>query len=770
MKNIFKPRLFISLAVIALSVVIIIISYKFIKIDSAITNLLPKDEKMERSIALTARSPISDKLVLYVETVDEKDLKHAIDLINEEISKFEPGLKSGIPETEDINEIMEYCQQTSLLLYPYEFLKNPFTIAEVDRRLKSKEIYLESNPFFSGSEGFFLDPLMTGFDVLKLAYSSTGGKYSPQYGGVISENKKAYIRIFKGGFPPDNYGMSKNVFDLDSRIMNIASKNNFISFLYGAQLFYYDSYRSITTEVGIIFVLSILITFLIFFLFFRKISLLIYSSVPIVVSFAVTFLVIAVFKKSFVGIAFAFGSTTAGIAIDYIIIYLMKLNVYPSLKILRKKMWLSMFLGYITTALAFVILFFSKINSLQEIALFGIVSVTVSFFTSWFLLQNLIKPENFSFSLKKIKFEFGTVYLFIAWCIISAVFVAGIFFTRIEDRLTALDKEHPFMQERLKIFQKNFNESTDSVFLCFTGKDRDEILDNSLEAYKAVRKENPDLTFFTPAIFYPPERIIKERKDFIKGYFSSRGFLYYLNRSNFDNKAFDSWLAGIKDIDNLTLPLPPEYVKQESDSMFVNYSGRDFLLIHIPSRTMADEITRILTKQNKIGFFIVDTLTDSAKGLVDFETKTLILLYISLGLIFLILLIVYRNPLDAFMAILPSLIGVVACFSIARFTGRGFNIMHLASSILIIGIGVDYGIHTVAMYRDRHFSEEMNSTMQAILICALSTVAVFGVLSISSNQAVFSLGTSMLAGTIMSFLTAYCAVPFFMNFKKKKTK
>jgi hypothetical protein len=762
MKNISNSRLFVPIVMILFSLIVIFVSYRFIRFDKVILDVFPKDEKMERSAALTAGSSLAGKLILYVEVSDESDLEKSVGMIGTEVAKFEPGLKDGMPGAEDVAAITEYSRKASILLYPYEYLENPFSINEVDRRIKSKENFVETNPAFSAGDDFFLDPLMMGPDVLKLAYSASNGKYSPRYGGVVSANGKAYIKIFKAEFSPDDHAMTKKLFDLDGKITSIAGKNNFISFLYGSHLSHYDSYKSLKTDIVLIFILSAVIIFLMFLFIFRKPALLIYAAVPITVSFALTFVIIALFKRNYGGMAFIFGTTMAGIAVDYIMIYISKINVYTSLAVLRKKIGLSMFLGYITSVLVFLILLFSRIDSLQEIAFFGLVSVSASFFLSWFVLQNMIKPENFTVTVRSLNFDLANRYLFAAWCCIAAFFVAGVFFTRLEDDAMSLDKPQPFMEQRLKTISSNFNESTDSIFLCFSGRNRDDILGDSLEAFEAVYSADPSLSFLTPALFNPTGRIRKERTDFIKNNFNRDGFLYYLNKSNFDLKTFDPWLDNIKDIDSLVLPELPSYVKSGMDSMFVTYKDREYLLIQIPDRKKAEQISGILVK-NRFPFFMVDTLSDNAKGLVKFERQSLVLLYISLTAVFLLLLMVYKNPLDSLLVVLPSLMGVISCFSISVFTGRGFNVMHLASSILIAGVGVDYGIYAVGMFRDGHNAEEMRSTIQSLMICALCTVAVFGAMSISSNKAVFSLGSSMLAGVIMAFLTAYCAVPFLMR-------
>ena len=824
MKNIFKPRFIISSIIVAISGIIIGISAPMIKLDTSIQALIPHDEKMQRSLELTQLSPVADKVILFVEVdnaaklsdiinqieqmvnkvnftpkkisfgnfekilqkLDEnqkqiliksykkgkhsytinkliKEEKNAIDLLFKNVNFT---LKSAIPDQNDIFEIMDYASTNSLLLYPYEFLENPFSKEKIKEGFVKKVNYIESSPFFTANEAFFLDPVMMGFSVLKLANSGTSGKYFPQYGGVVSDDKKSYIKVFKANFSPDDYENSEKLYNLNKDIEKFAKKDNFKGFLYSPHLYYSESFKSIQIEIGFIFILSIFLTLLVFYVFFNRISILLYGLVPIIGGFALTFFIIAVFKKTYGGIAFAFGSTTAGIAIDYTVHYLSKLCVYPTLKELRQKIGISMILGYLTTISAFILLIFSNIISLQEIGLFGFLGISFSFLLNWFVLQKIIPPEQYSCHIKKINLpQFGKKS-FIVWLVVFAVIIIGALFTKFEDNIRNLDKNHKILDNKIKIIQNKFKESTDSVFLVFTGNTREDMIKKSFLAYKTIYQNNKDLLFLSPSIFMLSEANIKNHKNFIKNNFNQDFFNEELKNSIFTDDTFSLWVENIKNINDLILTKMPDYIAEEIESMFVDLRGQEYLLIHINSRERAKQISNILTKE-KVDFFMSDALMDSAKSLVEFEKKALILVFSALIIIFVILLIAYRNPIYSLLAILPPVAALITGFSVAFFTGRGFNIMHLTSSILLLGIAVDYGIFVTTAFKNNYDKEEILATFKSVFVCALTTLAGFGVLSLSSNQAIFSLGTSMFAGVIFALATAYIAIPNLARMIKK---
>lgn len=768
-KSIFTIRFVIVLMIMLLSALIIIFSAKHIKLDPKIQSLFPHDEKMDRTISLSSLSSGADKVIIYIEVSDKSELEITVKKVDELIARSSIKFDNAIPSYEDILQLLEYSERYSLLLYPYEKKTNPFLKEEIKKRLNHKMDYLSSLLFFNPAESFFLDPLMMGTEVLKDANTFNKGIYSPKFGGIVASNEKSYIKILNAGFLSEDYDKIKYLKELDNKISELSKEMKCRAFLFSSHLYYLESKNAIIFDVYIIFILSTIILLIIFIYFFRNIALIFYSFMPIIGGYALTFLLIAIFKKSYGGIALSFGGTAAGIAMDYVIHYLTKKDLYSSLNEVRKNLGFSLFLGFITTIAAFFFLPFSRIVSLQEISLFGILSIGFSFLITWFVLQRLLPPGVVEIRIKRIIFPILLKKGFVIWLIITAFFLAFMPFIKFEDNIHDLDMNHKELKERLSLIQKNFTESTDSIFLVFEGKDREEILYKSMLALNALQKENGELCFFTPALFLPPQSIVESRKQFIKNNFNKRQFSEVLMNSPFNKESFDSWLNVINNIDNYKIDKIPEYFKKEFDLMFVEWDNKQFILIPIYKRDISEKIETILLKNN-IDFYIVDIVKDSADGLIKFEKKALLLLLLSIFIIYIICAISYKDLILSLISILPSISALISCFSITVITGHDFNIMHFVSCILLMGTGVDYGIFVTKAFKDNLSDEEIKMTYQSVFICALTTLAGFGVLVLSRNYSIFSLGSSMFVGIFMAFLTAYLAVPYLNSLRRIKNK
>ena len=775
-----------NIILIVIFALILVFSILNINIDMSIYKLLPENKILMRTVSILEKSPVADKVLLYIDSFQPDSLQTHTSAIQSIIDsthfyKNEKNkniaiedkwtLSSVMPKFKDINDMLSFAQDNSLLLYPYELLGNPFTKESMVERLVKKENYLDTLAFSEPTEEFFNDPLVMGFDFLSLLNINRGSGYATKFDGVVANDGKAYIKIFNAYFLSEDYENSKSLYELDKKINEYAKKNGINAFLYCPHLYYLESYRKINSEISLIFIFSIILTFLVFYLFFNRISILLYAVMPILGGFALTFLTIAIFKKNYGGISIAFGATIVGIAIDYVVHYISKITLYPTLKEFREKVSFSLFLGCGTTLLIFIILLFSDIASLQEIGLIGFLGVLFCFLLAFFVLQSIIPPEKYKVTIRVLNMPKTNKYIFIGWVVFIIIIICGVIFGKFENDLKAMDNKHPKLDNRIAKIQNHFNQSTFSNFLVFTTdngeyidnkeyfNNKDKILENASRAFNLLYKNNREFYFMSPSFFYVPYNIIMQRKEFIKKNFDIDLFKKVLSKSDFQENVFDNFISNIKNIDSLEISGIPLYIDNIIDKMFIDIKGQEYLLIQI-NNSKNGEIIESILENNNINYFIVNAFKDSAEGLVDFEKKAVILIFIALILIMIILFVVYKNIFCGLLAILPPLMAVLSCIATATFTGRGVNIMHITSSIILIGIGVDYGIYVTTAFKHNYSDKEKNMTYQSILICALTTLAGFGVLTFSSNQAVFSLGSGMFAGIVTAFLTSYLVIPF----------
>ena len=119
--------------------------------------------------------------------------------------------------------------------------------------------------------------------------------------------------------------------------------------------------------------------------------------------------------------------------------------------------------------------------------------------------------------------------------------------------------------------------------------------------------------------------------------------------------------------------------------------------------------------------------------------------------VFALLWLRYRRLRLSFAAFLPSLLVALLLAALAAALEVQANLLHLVGLVLVMGMGVDYGIFVVDS-RDR--PAELGYTLLSLLLCCLTTIFIFGVLAFSEHPVLRALGTTTAIGVTLAFLLA----------------
>ena len=135
----------------------------------------------------------------------------------------------------------------------------------------------------------------------------------------------------------------------------------------------------------------------------------------------------------------------------------------------------------------------------------------------------------------------------------------------------------------------------------------------------------------------------------------------------------------------------------------------------------------------------------------EFRVKTLQQIAIGALLVGLLLVLRYRAWRPALAAFLPSVTTAVLLLAILSLAGVEANLMHAMSLIMVMGMGVDYGVFLVDSAGDR---DALGATMLSLLMSCLTTLFVFGTLAISSQPVLRAIGVTTGLGILLSYLLA----------------
>jgi len=135
---------------------------------------------------------------------------------------------------------------------------------------------------------------------------------------------------------------------------------------------------------------------------------------------------------------------------------------------------------------------------------------------------------------------------------------------------------------------------------------------------------------------------------------------------------------------------------------------------------------------------------------------------LTLVIVFLLLLVDYRNAGHALIAMIPLALGIFWMVGLMHLVGMKLSIMNVMGLPMIVGIGVDYGVHIIHRWRHEGRGKiriVYSSTGKAILLTSLTTMLAFGSLVFSIWRGFGQLGGALFIGVGACFLTSVIILP-----------
>jgi predicted RND superfamily exporter protein len=140
--------------------------------------------------------------------------------------------------------------------------------------------------------------------------------------------------------------------------------------------------------------------------------------------------------------------------------------------------------------------------------------------------------------------------------------------------------------------------------------------------------------------------------------------------------------------------------------------------------------------------------------------------------VFLLLWLDFRSLRIALMAMIPLLSGAVWMIGLMSLLRLPLTIVNVMAIPMIIGIGIDDGVHLLHRYRVEGWQNSrtvLQSTGRAILLTSLTTMAGFGSLMIAQYRGFNSLGALLAIGVAACFATTVFFLPPLAGLFGKRT-
>jgi predicted RND superfamily exporter protein len=370
------------------------------------------------------------------------------------------------------------------------------------------------------------------------------------------------------------------------------------------------------------------------------------------------------------------------------------------------------------------------------------------------------------------------VGLGIAMFLLSLVFLPAI---KLEKHFEIAGADNPAVAAQNLLSARFGIEGSPSVFLIAGGEQevlgRAEELTARLEAY---RQRSVIKSIFSPTILLPSARTQNERASSLDGVnfaASARALEESLRENGFRTEPVQPFIDRLRELGQplgpgngpITLEmatkfLPPglldKSIRKTADGSYVaaiTFYGTDPDAVEVIPESVIE------SWRNQLGGFVEfsfdkmnrdlqkQVLHDSSGALVWTAAGILLVVYLC-----------FRNVRVSLIVLIPIVFGVVTTFGLLLLVRHRFSFMSITAVPLIIGIGIDNGIHLVRRYQENKGNEILviaKASGAALIQSNLTTIVGFGALMTSSFAPLVEMGLVTSLGVALALAGGLLLIP-----------
>lgn len=184
-------------------------------------------------------------------------------------------------------------------------------------------------------------------------------------------------------------------------------------------------------------------------------------------------------------------------------------------------------------------------------------------------------------------------------------------------------------------------------------------------------------------------------------------------------------------------------------TLVLDLGGRTALITHLRGVRDAGAIRAALADLPDVHLFEQRDFANQIAA--QFRDRTLLQIVLGSVCVLGVLMLRYRAWRRALAAFLPSLLTAILVLSAFALAGVETHLLHAVSLLIVMGMGVDYGIFVVDGAEN---PAELGATLVSCLLCCLTTILGFGALALSSHPALRAIGLTTGLGIALSLLLA----------------
>ncbi|GAA5017281.1 bifunctional glycerol-3-phosphate dehydrogenase/glycerol-3-phosphate acyltransferase [Acinetobacter puyangensis] len=444
-----------------------------------------------------------------------------------------------------------------------------------------------------------------------------------------------------------------------------------------------------------------------------------------------------------------FGASLIGVCVDFSFYFMAMQSISHEKNGFRILMPLlpSLFMGLMTTIIAYFFLSFTPFPAFKQISVFSMVGLFSAWLTTVLLLPRL-PALNAKPALKRLHF-LGEIrnkiviypkrrYAMIAVIVLFSL--AGLSQVRFNDDIHNLQSADVTLKQADQNIRQRFGQQQGNDYFIVTGSTAEHVVQQEqqlLERLQLLQQQGKIEQiqaigqWLNPALQQQNVELLQAIPHTI--------LIDYAEAMGLSVADTLKWQQQLAQQSQLTMQ---QFAQHPLAQLAISDHERVVLLQGIQDRQALGQL------QNEYVYFMQPVQTLSEQFALHRQHAQWLLLAAIVTLAVILGMLYGRKSVLELM--LPVSMALACTFAIQAYLGIELNLFSIMATFLILGIGVDYAIFY------RHAEQHSFVVAMALFLCMLSTLLGFGLLALSNTYAIFCFGMTVLIGVILSFVFATC--------------
>jgi predicted exporter len=468
------------------------------------------------------------------------------------------------------------------------------------------------------------------------------------------------------------------------------------------------------------------------------------------------------------GMTLAFGASLVGVSIDYAEHFFSHQSLAPHPDGPRQTMshlWRGLLLSASTTVVGFATLLTATFPGLRELAVFATAGIAAALFSSWAILPGLSRRVGATrwsratvSGLRRALNVQGRARLWLLLPIGGALAVTAVGLPRArwDDSISTLNRVDPELKAEDDAVQARVARFEQKRVVVATGADEQAALtanDRVAEALAEAASKGEIAGYGSISAMLPSAYRQLAVDAIVRGDATLWPRLREtLTAAGFVADAFQPFAEA------LARPAPPPVVASDLLATPLASLVRPFRL-EVPEGAILLNFVRGLRDEPALrarlagisGAQLLDIEGALTQALAAYRASMTTLL--AFGLLAVVLLVIARHRAvrPVVISCLPALLGAAGTVAVLALAGVALNLLSLVALLMIVSMGVDYGIF---LAEDETQPGAHDVTYLSVSLAAVTTVLGFGLLALSEQPALFSIGLTSAVGILMCLVLA----------------